>query len=312
MERRIATLSKRKKERKSRRNQQSLSPEDLGQLPYNPLDGVAFGDITGPSGLTGAIPSPWAEFSETPLEDLLAMVQTDMLNPSTDFQNTALFPPDQIFPYEYQPEPVLPSLVWEDIPEEEGNLTDSTPGKERQNSSDDARSLSSYLRKSSLKRRLSNYSTQYVKDIARLMKAHSISDSSVPPTAGPAYSVSIETNESTEDDQLGSSSAEYSQDSTVILPDAFLLLDRHVERQGLCIPGIKAHDAKACWCLEDLNPETKIWVDRSGLTNKNIADPPNSLDNLDLGYRDAFGNTVLHMLAYEYFLDSEFPSIWFH
>jgi hypothetical protein len=38
-------------------------------------------------------------------------------------------------------------------------------------------------------------------------------------------------------------------------------------------------------------------VDRKGLVNQRVDDPPQSLKHLDLRFRDIFGNTILHVLA---------------
>jgi hypothetical protein len=48
--------------------------------------------------------------------------------------------------------------------------------------------------------------------------------------------------------------------------------------------------------MEELQSGCKYWVSESGLV-MDVEDPPRSLQHLDLGFRDNFGNTVLHLLA---------------
>jgi ankyrin repeat protein len=73
-----------------------------------------------------------------------------------------------------------------------------------------------------------------------------------------------------------------------IFPDTFLVLDRCIKHQGICIPGLKPHDNKLCWCavLEELQPsKADFW------THYYLG------DDFDVNIRDSFQNSVLHLLA---------------
>lgn len=60
---------------------------------------------------------------------------------------------------------------------------------------------------------------------------------------------------------------------------------------------MKAHDSKTCWCIEELNCNSQIWVDQTGFINQQVDDAPGDLTNMNMEFRDRFGNTVLHMVA---------------
>src|SRR5579871_3070612 len=89
-----------------------------------------------------------------------------------------------------------------------------------------------------------------------------------------------------------------SENGAMHLPNTLLVTNRCIQRQGICIPGLRLHDSKSCWCAvaEELRTKSKLWVCGTGLT-LNVADPPSSLLHLDLTFRDNFGNTALHLLA---------------
>lgn len=134
------------------------------------------------------------------------------------------------------------------------------------------------------------------------MKAHSISDSSAATTTGPAYTVSLHTASSiytADSSTTGTRTIRSSSSKNVstqlhrpALADVFLTLDRRIQRQGVCFPGLKNHDSKMCWCAvadaaEDRNCNG-LWLSRFGLLKS---------PDLDRRFRDRFGNTLLHMLA---------------
>jgi len=150
-----------------------------------------------------------------------------------------------------------------------------------------------------IKRRLSQYSDGYLQNIVRLLEAFSISDASGATTSRltPSLDDASTTCASTVRPASSTVTSSGNGRGRITLPSAFLFLDRYVSRQGVCLPGLRSHDSGTCWCLEDLDPKSPLWVSRTGLSNPRISDPPQSLKHLDLRFRDIFGNTVLHMLA---------------
>ena len=311
MDEKIAGLSECKKRRKFRRQ-------------YSPLQDLEINNLQASDAI------PFTTFSETPLEDLLAFAPQEPLR-STHDRSVALQNPTQ---HSFaalsqdppvQEESILPSSMWHQPSEVEHNsLHPVLAGDELPTINEDERSVSStYLSTSSLERRLPKYSTGYIKTIARLLNAYSISGSSAAITVSPAYARTTNTeNRSTDGTRTirPSSSVAISTRFRIprlILPSAFLVLDRYIKRQGLCIPGMKAHDSKTCWCLEELDCNSQIWVDQTGLINQQVDgtprdltnlhmellinqqvdDTPIDLTNLNMEFRDRFGNTVLHMLA---------------
>jgi hypothetical protein len=167
----------------------------------------------------------------------------------------------------------------------------------------DTMTTSTHISTTSLRKRLSQYSTQYVKAIARLMKAHSISDSSAATAMRP---VDPPTLEIADDVTIGTatvcSTSSSDNPQTLALPvlaSIFLNLDNLIKRQGFCVPGLKSHDNKTCWChvADDVQRNIqRIWVSREGLLNHFRVE--NSI--LCDGFVDQFGNTALHMYASRY------------
>ncbi|KAI6248215.1 hypothetical protein HI914_03087 [Erysiphe necator] len=184
---------------------------------------------------------------------------------------------------------------------EELTTDSSEPIFVKKTSEDDEKTLSTYLSTSSLKKRLPQYSTRYLKGITRLIKTHSISESSDVSTTIPKNRYSLATFDTfkSEPPTLRSSGlvTPPKQKVELMLSDSFLSIDRHIQRQGLCIKGFKAHDAKTCLCHTLDGLKSKVWVSNVGIVDYRVADPPMSLQFLNLGFRDHFGNTVLHMLA---------------
>jgi hypothetical protein len=205
MDQRIQALSECKAQRKIRRK--PSSPEDL--QTFQPFD---------------AIPS--TEFSETPLEDLLALA------PQEPFKSI-ITPPTQVHHGGGD------SSSGSDESRKDSSSSDN-PSETPSPPDFDEKSLSNYP-ESSLRRRLSKYSTNYVKAIARLMKAHSISDSSAATSKGPTYTLSVKTADgSTTDTRTIQSSASVKKKSRLprpVLANVFLTLDRLIQRQGVCFPG---------------------------------------------------------------------------
>lgn len=288
MDKKILGLSQCKTQRKFRRQWSPSSPEELQSNEPPASD---------------AIPS--TELSETPLEDPLAFATEEpfrsVFGRLTGVQNLAQHSlPVSSQDFLFQEEPVLPLSMLADISNVEGECFDSIKGADKLPGIDERSLQSTYLSTTSLKKRLSQYSSLYVKAIARIMKTHSISNSSAATTAGPAYSISINTESTVGARTIRPSSIVASLTSRIprlVLPDAILVLDRYVQRQGLCIPGFKSHDSKTCWCLEELDANSQVWVCQTGLINQQLSDPPSHLGSLSIEFRDLFGNTVLHMLA---------------
>ncbi|RKF48978.1 putative ankyrin repeat protein [Golovinomyces cichoracearum] len=168
-------------------------------------------------------------------------------------------------------------------------------------SEDDEKTFSTYLSTSSLKKRLPQYSTRYLKGITRLIKTHSISESSDTVTTRPKNRYSFATVDTSQDVtptiRPSGLVTPPQQRVQLMLADSFLSIDRYIQRQGLCIRGFKAHDARTCLCHTLDALKSKVWVSNIGLVDSRVADPPTSLQYLNLGFRDHFGNSVLHMLA---------------
>ncbi|KAM0330596.1 hypothetical protein ACHAQA_003545 [Verticillium albo-atrum] len=81
-------------------------------------------------------------------------------------------------------------------------------------------------------------------------------------------------------------------------PGAFLRLDRHLQEQVGCLPGLEQHDQKCCLCHVKDELTHEHWVDENGVSDsvehvilQGLAVTP------DLKARDPFGNTHLHLLA---------------
>ena len=161
----------------------------------------------------------------------------------------------------------------------------------------DMKTVSTQISTTSLKKRLSQYSTQYIKAIARVMKAHSISDSSAATIIGHTYPTPFQkADDATMETATVHSTLSSDDPQTLVQPvlaNVFLNLDNLIKRQGFCVPGLKSHDSKTCWChvTDDVEHNmARIWVSREGLHNFNPGD----------GFIDQFGNTVLHMVAARY------------
>lgn len=184
---------------------------------------------------------------------------------------------------------------------EELTIESSDPLFVKKPSEDEKMTISTYLSTSSLKERLPQYSSRYLKGITKLIKTHSISDSSSVSIKGHKNRYSLATFHTSQSDALIHRTSGLvtppQQKLELMLSDSFLNIDRHIQRQGLCIGGIKAHDARTCLCHVLDGLKSKVWVSNCGLVDHRVADPPTSLQYLNLGFRDHFGNTVLHMLA---------------
>ena len=287
MDKKIQELSECKKQRRIRRKWSPTSPKDLQDTEQVASDAI-----------------PPTDFSTTPLADLLALAPEQpfrpYLDPSTivpDLQQYGVSPSGLDF--QYPEEPILPSSLLANT----SNIAIDAFNFMGIREFDQRSSSSTYLSTTSLSRRLSKYSPSFIKALAHVIKAHSISGSSAATIERSAYAISINTKD---DSTIGASTIRPSsslaafgepRSSRLVLPSSILVLDRYIQRQGLCIPGFKSHDLKTCWCLDDLDLKRQAWVCQTGLINHEVSDPPKALAGLDLEFRDVFGNTVLHMLS---------------
>ncbi|KAK1979348.1 hypothetical protein LZ30DRAFT_783503 [Colletotrichum cereale] len=82
------------------------------------------------------------------------------------------------------------------------------------------------------------------------------------------------------------------------LPGDFLNLHRHLNSRGFCTDGLPEHDSRSCFCHVNGELTGDSWVTKAGPSPyaQHIllsgAPPDGRLDS-----RDAFGNTILHLLA---------------
>lgn len=234
-----------------------------------------------------------SEFTETPLEDLLAVYTQERFvydfasssrpanNADTDIAADSI---------EKQ------GKVWPVPPDSEQPFTTLVDHTRKPVTTSKSRSYSKF-RTSSLKRRLSQYSSLYLKTIEELLKTHSILNASNK-SFSTSYCNTITSNHSTTDNSTLRAIRLLPSSVRVFLADAALLLDNHIRGQGICLPGFKTHDSRSCWCLAEFNPATDLWVHRNGLVVQRLR--PFSqicLESIDLGFKDVFGNTALHILA---------------
>ncbi|KAH7409198.1 hypothetical protein BKA64DRAFT_639499 [Cadophora sp. MPI-SDFR-AT-0126] len=320
MNERILALSEQRSRRIAEHNVHQRQSELTGHQ-------AALKDVIGCSTLDGElVPSPraihesgpelgsaddlmFAEFSETPMRDLLSLVPWQVseygvnqpiplpeLSPKDDSQSTQDTSILDVY---------VASLIQDSKTTFNSPLSNPVCCVNEPCTVDKMSLLSIELSTRSLKRRLTKRcSTIYLKTIARLLKAHSVSDtcnsnSSAGTATEPASSTTISYRSTVDNLTIRPDQAPATQTRSraprLPLPDAVLLLDRHIRRQGVCLPGLELHDSGNCWCLDELDGQ--LWVHKDGLISSIISDPPGTLDHLDLGFRDALGNTVLHMLA---------------
>ncbi|KAH6673142.1 hypothetical protein B0J14DRAFT_65077 [Halenospora varia] len=268
MDKRILTLTECKLQRQSRRKPSRVEGFETFE---------AFIDV---SAMT---------FSETPLDDVAELAAQEPLRLAHNAP-----PPQELdagrdsLLYKPPPNPdhafLRSGLV---LPVELGT------GNEHEDQDPDLSKISA----SSLRKRLSSYSTEYVKAIATLLQAHSISDSSAASSAWPSLSASMYTADESDEATIRSISLEpLLRKKRPTLANSFLTLDIHIQRQGVCLPGLKAHDLKTCWCaVAEETTEKGVWVSRS----KIIFSPWFLLEKCHPRrfFPDKFGNNILHMLA---------------
>jgi ankyrin repeat protein len=241
-------------------------------------------------------------WTETPLDDLLAQTPARPCM-TTSYSTTNIYNPVINYPIlstpgdlAFQDEATLPmppkQLTQRSTPRPL-RLFPSTKGASKAPSVSRS-ALSTYISTSSIKRRLPQYPVSYLKKIVRLLDTHSVTE---PPTTATTidqdHSISANLH-----DGLSESAGWYSsftakqncssEPAARSFPDTFLVLDRCIKRQGICIPGLKPHDTKSCWCailVELGSSRSEFWSLRS------------LGHDFDINLRDEFHNSVLHLLS---------------
>ncbi|KAJ0158469.1 hypothetical protein CTA2_11518 [Colletotrichum tanaceti] len=147
---------------------------------------------------------------------------------------------------------------------------------------------------------LSQYSTGFIRQVDKLLKRYTMPSN----TAVTDQSPVDEDRPGTADSNAASWVFEYdapqgnSEMGARPLPGDFLNLHHHVARQGVCVEGLPEHDSRSCFChlKSELTPAS--WVTDTGPSPyaQHVllygVPPDGRLDR-----RDAFGNTILHLLA---------------
>ncbi|OBR06863.1 Ankyrin repeat protein [Colletotrichum higginsianum IMI 349063] len=146
---------------------------------------------------------------------------------------------------------------------------------------------------------LSQYSTGFIRQVDKLLKRYTM-----PSNTMKNQSPMDEDRPGTADSNPASWIFEYdapqgnSEMGARPLPGDFLNLHRHVARQGFCIEGFPEHDSRSCFCHLKNELTSESWVTDTGPSPyaQHIllhgVPPDGRLDQ-----RDAFGNTILHLLA---------------
>ncbi|KUJ15364.1 uncharacterized protein LY89DRAFT_735483 [Mollisia scopiformis] len=257
------------------RNDPDLSEEPTVE-PDSPIDQTISKDCEEVNRLS------WTEFTHTPVQDLLAMKDPELseaaikelwqfvdsdLNAEVEFQTSA--PGGQ--------NGKMPAL--EETADFQNTSLDEISTHRNENT-------------------LVNHSPLGTDGITKLLQAYSICDSPAASTTDMSRRLSAGT--ALTELMSTEKSPSYSQPTEGALPNAFLVADFHRAKQGPCFPGLKVHDSGSCWCMLDLEslPTNKRWyIGPDAISPLHMPNPPRSLHNLNLRYRDTFGNTILHLLA---------------
>ncbi|KAK2056109.1 ankyrin [Colletotrichum caudatum] len=148
---------------------------------------------------------------------------------------------------------------------------------------------------------LSQYSTGFIRQVDKLLKRYTMPTNTM---RNPNPSPMDEDRPATADSNPASWIFEdnaprgNSDPGAKPLPGDFLNLHRHMSSRGFCTEGLPEHDSRSCFCHVSNELTEESWVTKAGpspyarhvfLTG---APPDGRLDS-----RDAFGNTVLHLLA---------------
>lgn len=284
---------------------------DIFKEIYKPK-GKTEGDVQGFVGLdddqqTLLNADPSSFWTDTPLDDLLELLrqppsapQTSTIYPTAEYNPAAIHPivrsaGDSIF----EDESVLPTSPRTPGQETHGlgpgplKLFPSTNGASKAPSASRS-SLSTHISTSSIKRRLPQYSVRYLKKIVRLLDTHSLADAAPVKNISQACSLLATPTNSGSDDSRSHSSSSVDENggdpesTDTMFPDTFLVLDRLIHHQGICIPGLKPHDNRSCWCAV---------LDELGSSKVEFWSPKSLGDDFDFHLRDEFGNSILHLLA---------------
>ncbi|KAK2001348.1 hypothetical protein LX36DRAFT_736137 [Colletotrichum falcatum] len=146
---------------------------------------------------------------------------------------------------------------------------------------------------------LSQYSSGFIRQVDKLLKRYTM-----PSNAVPDRSPMDEDRPGTADSDPASWIFEdnaprgNSDAGARPLPGDFLNLHRHMTSRGFCTDGLLEHDSRSCFCHVNDEITEDSWVTRTGPSPYAqqvlfSGEPPDGkFDN-----RDAFGNTILHLLA---------------
>ena len=230
-------------------------------------------------------------WTDTPLEDLLSQA------PAAPYTSTFHITANTYNPaFSHPPLPEhdveIPQEAWTQIPRQPSQLRPLRLFPARSRSvmapSVGQSALSTHISTSSIQRRLPQYSVRYLKNIVRLLD-HSVFEASAAATTV-AHSVSTCQGDTLTSDCATITAKDGGDASSTesMFPGIFLVLDRCMKDQGLCIPGLKSHDNKSCWCavLEELGPQRAEFWPLEFMS-----------DHFDVNLRDEFDNTTLHLLA---------------
>ncbi|TDZ47636.1 putative POTE ankyrin domain family member M [Colletotrichum trifolii] len=144
---------------------------------------------------------------------------------------------------------------------------------------------------------LSECSTGFIRQVNKLLKRYTM-----PSNKSMQQSPADEDRPGTADSNPASWIHEYgapqrsSETEVRPLPGDFLKLHHHLAQRGPCLPGLREHDTRSCYCHVRDELTSDCWVTGTGPTQSaqsilQYGQP------LDFDQRDAFGNTVLHLLA---------------
>ncbi|KAL0940257.1 ankyrin repeat protein [Colletotrichum truncatum] len=146
---------------------------------------------------------------------------------------------------------------------------------------------------------LSEYSAGFIHQVSKLLKRYTMPNNSMLD-----QSSTDEDRPGTADSNPASWIVEYDapQRSGEMdirpLPGDFLTLHHQLHRQGACLPGLREHDTRSCYCHVRDELTDECWVSDMGpgpfaqhvlLEGRPV--------NGDFASRDVFGNTILHLLA---------------
>lgn len=153
---------------------------------------------------------------------------------------------------------------------------------------------------------LSQYSTDYVRRVTRLIKRYTLTGLVESPSAVEEGDFAPSESRPTTPDSTRSLWLDDDQDSdharipddTRRLPGDFLQVDLQLHETGPC-PRLQEHDSRSCFCYVNEELTQAHWVSDAGLAADLLPVFHNSPSALSarINDRDPFGNTLLHLLA---------------